>query len=329
VNGCATTGCSNASRWPRPRGRIGFCDACLTALADARAATILRFADEPRGRFRVRHEVCESVADVSLPMLRKGWVCRLCKLTGLRSQGWVQSSLPRSLEQQEQLLTVAGFRPLAPLTDNAPGDQPVNVECVECGGAQIDSLFGIAEGVRLSWLPCSFCNAARFKPTQETVRSRLEELGLDLLSVWTGDPGAGLEARCRRCGTDRVVSWSALGSGAAPCLRCDGRRLDPEAPHRVYLFEFPRLGPRGLYKVGITHCADDRRLAQHTSAGGRLLQVITVANRAAAFAIEAGVMRKYQPHAPATVGANDLPYGGATECWDTVAGYPDLELWVS
>jgi hypothetical protein len=51
---------------------------------------------------------------------------------------------------------------------------------------------------------------------------------------------------CRRGGTDRVVSWSALAT-ALPCLRCDGRRLDPESRHRVYLFEFAHLGSRGVY----------------------------------------------------------------------------------
>ena len=61
--------------------------------------------------------------------------------------------------------------------------------------------------------------------------------------------------------------------------------MDPEAPHRVYLFEFPRLGPQGVFKVGITHCVDDRRLAQHGAAGGRLVQVVEVADRAAALAV--------------------------------------------
>lgn len=268
------------------------------------------------------------MVDVSLPMLRKGWVCRACKLDGLRAAGWVQGRGLWSLDRQEQLLTVAGFVPLVPLVDSCPADHPVNVECVSCGGAQVDSLWGISEGARLSWLPCTFCNQARFKPTEDAVRERLESLGLELRSAWSGDPGASLDGVCRRCGSVRVVSWSALGAGAPPCIRCDGRRLDPDAPHRVYLFEFPRLGPRGVYKVGITHCVDDRRLAQHMKVGGRLLQVVEVADRAAAFAIEATVLRRFQPQAPALVSPSDLPYGGATECWDAWAGYPDLDEWV-
>lgn len=266
--------------------------------------------------------------DVSLPMLRKGWVCQACKLGGLRARGWAQGRDVWSLERQEQLLTVAGFVALAPLVDNCPADYPLNVECVTCGGAQADSLFGFSEGVRLSWLPCTYCNQARFKPSEEHVRDGMASLGLKLRSGWTGDPGAGLEAACLRCDTTRVVSWTGLGSGLPPCIRCDGRRLDPGAPHRVYLFKFARLGPQGVFKVGITHCVDDRRLAQHRAAGGRLVQVVEVADRAAALAVESRVLAKFQPVAPASVGPADPPYGGATECWDALAGFPDLEQWL-
>jgi hypothetical protein len=197
----------------------------------------------------------------------------MCTLGGLTAQGWVQDWGEWSLERQEQLMIVAGLRPLTPLADNSPGDYPVNVECVQCGGAQTDSLFGFSEGVRLSWLPCLFCNAARFKPTEDVIRARFETLGLKLRSPWAGDPGAGLEARCLRCGSDRIVSWSALSVGTPPCIRCDGRRLDPDAPHRVYLFLFPHLGAHGVYKVGITHCVDDQRLTQHKRVNGNTVQL--------------------------------------------------------
>lgn len=256
-------------------------------------------------------------------MLRSGWVCQACKLGGMTRRGWVQGRGVWALERQEQLLTVAGFRPLAPLVDNCYADFPLNVECVQCGGAQTNSLHGLSEGVRLAWLPCSFCNADRFKPTEETIKARFEALHLALISPWTGDPGVGLDARCRRCGGHRIISWTAL-SVSPPCIRCDGRRLDPEAPHRVYLFKFAHLGPHGVYKIGITNCSDDHRLAQHTKIKGQLLDIVTVRDRAAAFAIEASVLRKYQPTAPVSVSAADLPYGGATECWDAIAGYPDL-----
>lgn len=324
IDTCAAEGCANPSRWARPRRRLGFCDECLTRFAHAQSSDVIALGEDARARFRVRHTPCGAITDVSLPMLRHGWVCRMCKLGGMTRRGWVQSPGVWSLERQEQLMTVGGFRPLTPLVDNCYADFPVNVECLQCGGAQTDSLFGLAEGVRLSWLPCTFCNANRFKPTEETIRTRLRDLGLELRGPWAGDPGAGLDARCLRCCTDRVVSWSALGT-SPPCLRCDGRRLDPQAPHRVYLIEFAHLGPFGVYKVGITHCVDDRRLAQHRAVGGRVLQVVEVADRASAFAIETLVLRRFQPVAPAAVAPADLPYGGATECWDTLAGYPDLE----
>ncbi|GHH57942.1 hypothetical protein GCM10017774_78540 [Lentzea cavernae] len=52
--------------------------------------------------------------------------------------------------RQEQLLRAAGMRSLLPLGD-ADGDEPINYECDECGGAGADCLFGIAEGLRPSW----------------------------------------------------------------------------------------------------------------------------------------------------------------------------------
>ncbi|WP_326959555.1 hypothetical protein [Amycolatopsis sp. NBC_01286] len=180
------------------------------------------------------------------------------------------------VERQEQLLAAAGMRSLHPLGDQ-DGNEPLNVECLECGAAQTDTLFGVSEGIRLSWLPCAECNAKRFKPTQETIRTRMESLGLHLVGEFTGDPGLPLSAVCTRCSTPRAVSWTAVGGGSPPCLRCDGSKLDPDAPHRVYLIDFPHLGDRGVYKVGITHCANDNRLRSHEKAGGTVLATIEVA----------------------------------------------------
>jgi hypothetical protein len=289
---------------------------------------MLALTDDPRSRFRVQHDPCASITDVSLPMLRNGWVCQMCKLTATPASRWGGRAEIWSLDRQEQLLVVAGFTPLLPLTDNVPGDSPVNVLCNECGGAQTDSVFGLSEGVRLSWLPCTFCNQARFKPTHERIQARFAELGLTLVSEWTGDPKATLEATCSRCGTARRVSWSTVAS-APPCLRCDGRRLDPEAPHRVYLFKFPRIGGHGVFKVGITHCVDDRRLTQHIAAGGELVQVVDVPDRATAFAVETTVLERFQPMGPVTVSISDLPQGGASECWDAFVGSPDLAELIS
>lgn len=321
---CATRGCERPSRWPRPRGRLAFCDGCLDDMAAAHMAQIVHAGNDTRARFRVRHDPCGAIVDVSLPMLRRGWVCQACKLAALTASGWLQGRATWSLRQQTELLAAAGFIALEPLHDVSPGDLPVNVECLECGGAQVDSFFGISEGVRLSsWLPCRFCNDERFKPTATTITERFAALDLELMSPWSGDPGAPLEAVCRRCGTTRHVSYRTLAT-APPCLRCDGRRLDPEAPCRVYLFRFDGVGPRGVFKVGITHRADDRRLDVHAAAGGELIQVIHVADRRVARAVEGSVLQTYRTLAPAVITHRDFPHGGWTECWDQEAGHPDL-----
>jgi hypothetical protein len=86
------------------------------------------------------------------------------------------------------------------------------------------------------------------------------------------------------------VAWTAICSGSPPCLRCDGTRLDPDTPHRVYLVHFPHLGDLGVYKVGITHCADDNRLKTHRRAGGVVLDTLRVRDRATALTLERRVL---------------------------------------
>ena len=326
---CSSPGCTKESRWPRRNRGLGFCDPCLTALVQACDATVVRLGDGPRDRFRTRHNPCGAVVDVSLAMVRRGgWVCQMCKRTGLlagmREYGWyAEHADVWPVARQEQMLAAAGLRPLEPLAD-ADRNEPVNVECLECGGAQVDTLFGFAEGIRLSWLPCHHCNTARFRPTTATVSARFEALGLQLLDEFDGDPGRPLQAECRRCGAPRTVSWQAIGSGAPPCLRCDGARLDPDAPHRVYLVHFPHLGDVGVYKVGITHCVDDDRLKVHQRAGGRVLETVQVRDRATALSLERRILEHYLPAAAVTFPRDLLPHGGATECWSAHAGYPDL-----
>ena len=125
------------------------------------------------------HNACAAVVDVSLAMLRRGgWTCQMCKWIELsprnRRLGAVTQWWP--VARQEQLLQAAGMRSLLPLGD-ADGDEPVNYECLDCGGAAADSLFGISEGLRLPWLPCAHCNAARFTPTTEKLASRCRAAG--------------------------------------------------------------------------------------------------------------------------------------------------------
>ncbi|ACU37521.1 hypothetical protein [Actinosynnema mirum] len=264
--------------------------------------------------------------DVSLPMIRRGgWTCQMCKWIELGPRNRLLGAVTEhwSVARQEQLLLAANMRSLLPLGD-ADGDEPVNYECLECGGAAADHIFGIAEGLRLSWLPCAHCDAARFKPTTTRISARLDVLGLRLLQDYSGDPGEALKSVCRRCDTARSVSWTAICAGAPPCLRCDGARLNPSAPHRVYLFHFPDLGEAGVYKVGITHCANDNRLRDHTRNGGLLLGVAQVADRATALHVERLILDHYQALAPVSLRRDLLPQGGATECWAAHIGFPDL-----
>lgn len=323
---CSTPACSNTSRWPRRNRSQGWCDACLTNMVQAAGATVVALGDGPRDRFRTRHDACGAVVDVSLAMIRRGgWVCQACKWLELGPRYRAMNAVRGDwlVARQEQLLAAAGMRSLLLLGD-ADGFDPVNVECLHCGGAQANHLDGIAEGLRLSWLPCTHCNTARFAPTTETIGARFADLGLKLLEDFDGNPGRLLQASCRRCSAPRSVSWTAIGSGTPACLRCDGSRLDPDAPHRVYLTHFAHLGDVGVFKVGITHCVDDARLQTHRRAGGTVLEVTEVRDRATALALERRILNRYLPAAAVSFPPEQLPRGGATECWSAHAGHPDL-----
>lgn len=326
---CTHQGCSALGRWPvLPRGKT-WCDAHLDAMVAACGATALRLGEGPSELFRTRHDACGAVVDVTLPMIRRGgWTCQWCRraLNAARTAELpftVRDSQPCSVGEQEAVLAAAGMKSLSPLGLQTWGE-PLNVECLECGSAQADSVLGISEGVRLSWLPCQRCNAQRFALTTAKIAERMERAGLRLASEWTGDKSAHLQAECRRCGLSRSLSWQSLASGSPPCLRCDSVALDPTQPHRVYLIAFARLGPAGVYKVGITHSVHDRRLRDHMEAGGQLLATITVADRAGALTVERRVLTAYLPRAAADVPPAALPRGGYTECWDALAGFPDL-----
>lgn len=326
---CAAAGCESVGRWPvSPRGKA-WCDAHLEAMVTACDATALRLGDGPGALFRTRHNPCGAVVDVTLPMIRRsGWVCHWCKCASQTAQiaaypFRVRQADPCLVAEQEAVLASAGMRSLLPLGDQRWGD-PLNVECLECGAAQAQSTMDISEGVRLSWLPCQRCNAQRFALNASKVAERLERLGMRLLSEWTGDAAAHLDAQCTRCGLRRSVSWQALASGSPACLACDRKVLDPDRPHRVYLIRFPHLGEAGVYKVGITHVVHDRRLRDHQEAGGEVMATVTVPNRASALTIERHVLGFYLPGAAVDLPPAMLPRGGRTECWNALAGFPDL-----
>lgn len=309
-----------------PRGKT-WCDGHLSAMIAACDAATVQLGNGPGDLFRTRHNPCGAVVDVTLPMIRRGgWVCRWCKEAGDAAKF---AALPIAgnnaclVGAQESILAAAGMRSLLPLMDQTQAE-PLNVECLECGAAQAQSPYSISEGVRLSWLPCERCNTSRFAITTDTVRRRLEAVAMRLTSEWQGDKAAHLEAICERCGLARSMSWQSLASGSPPCLSCDGATLDPELPHRVYLIEFPNLGKFGVYKVGITHDVHDRRLRDHEYAGGRVMATVTVPSRATALTVERHVLRSYLPRAFVVLPVGVLPRGGVTECWDALAGYPDL-----
>ncbi|GAB3365980.1 hypothetical protein GCM10027300_41850 [Modestobacter lapidis] len=147
---------------------------------------------------------------------------------------------------------------------------------------------------------------------------------MQLLDEFDGDPGRPLQAVCLRCDAPRTVAWTAVCSGTPPCIRCDGARLDPDAPHRVYLVLFAHLGDVGVYKVGITHCVTDDRLRVHERSGGVVLDTMQVRDRATALAIERRVLEHYLPAAAVALRPDLLPHGGTTECWSAHAGRPNL-----
>ncbi|SDO57295.1 hypothetical protein SAMN04515671_1375 [Nakamurella panacisegetis] len=123
-------------------------------------------------------------------------------------------------------------------------------------------------------------------------------------------------ARCRRCGASRRVSASTLSGGGPPCLACDGLHFDASDPHRVYLFHFAEFG---VFKTGITNAGGDSRLRAHAARGGRLLEIITVRDRAAAHQIEQTVLKQFRAW-PGGMTEEQFPQIGWTECWDERGG---------
>ena len=87
---------------------------------------------------------------------------------------------------------------------------------------------------------------------------------------------------------------------------------------------FPHLGDVGVYKVGITHCADDNRLKVHQRASGVVLATVQVRDRATALTLERRILDHYLSAAAVAFPPDLLPHGGATKCWSAHAGYPDL-----
>lgn len=209
------------------------------------------------------------------------------------------------------------------LGDPGDGDglTPLAWRCRCCGYLDATPAERMEGQARSSWLVCHACNMQRLHQSPQPLVRYYSTRGLRLLSSPAKDRGVPYDAICERCGTRRRVSVMTLTSGSPPCLRCDGHSLDPEAPHRVYLFAFDALT---AYKVGITHCADDSRLRAHRGIGGALQEVVTMPDRATAVVLERLVLDRYRAAPAMSVSAHHFPHGGWTECWDMRAGHPSL-----
>lgn len=349
MTGCATPGCVRPPAWPSVRRSLTWCQPCLTDLAAARGYVPLEPLGGPKERWLLRHEACGRTRHSNLAAVRKSEpVCPHCRWTA-----WAQttraavvpayrSAISRALaagdlraareyaaaylrayvwpaERTSELFGAAGARLLETPVDG-DGLDPYPWECVACGYRDAHPPERMRLETKGSWLVCRSCDQQRLHHTPGVVAAWFANRNLRVV----GEPQPGRDTvqqvECTRCGRPRQASVTQLAGGAVPCAACDGQRLDASAPHRVYLFAFPHLM---AYKVGITHCVDDARLAAHARAGGELLDIVEVPDRMAAFLMERRVLDRYAPW-PAEVTADHFPHGGWTECWQMTAGRPAL-----
>ncbi|GAA3224546.1 hypothetical protein GCM10010532_056410 [Dactylosporangium siamense] len=103
-------------------------------------------------------------------------------------------------------------------------------------------------------------------------------------------------------------------------MRCDGG-ADLAGPHVVYLIFFPALS---LYKVGITHSQDSRRISDHLRNGAEVISMVAVKDRLAAFRVERAVLVTTAAFRPTDSVKPHFAYGGWTETWTSDAPAVDL-----
>lgn len=332
MDACATAGCHGTPAWPSVRRSKTWCQPCLTAMARVRGYEPAAPLTGRKDRWLITHIACGHARHSNLTSVRDAapvcWHCRSnvgvweagkTYLRTLPSPTSPPTRLPDSHAQPIRDLFASLDAVL--LEDPADGHigRVLDWECARCGYISAHSAAGLRETSRQSWYACHQCNQERLRGPQPVILY-YSQRGLDLISNPARDEGTAYDARCRRCGTVRRVSASTLASGGRPCLNCDGLQMDPRAPHRVYLFHFPG---RGVMKAGITNAADDSRLRAHTAGGGRLLELLTVRNRAAALLIERTVLDQFRGW-PTAMTDEQFPQGGFTECWDERGGVPSL-----
>lgn len=328
MSGCATAGCEGAPAWPSVRRSKTWCQPCLAAMARDRGYEPAEPLTVRKDRWLLTHIACGHPRHSNLDTVRKAapmcWHCR--STVGVWEEGKTYLRTPPSTKP----LPDSYFQPVRDvfasldavlLEDPADGyiGRVLDWACVRCGYISGHTAHDLKETSRQSWYACHQCNQARLRGPQPVILY-YSQRGLDLLTSPAREGGEAYDARCRRCGTIRRVSAGTLASGGRPCLHCDGLNMDPRAPHRVYLFHFPSLH---VMKTGITNAADDSRLRAHAARGGRLLELLTVRNRAEALLLERTVLDQFRDW-PAEMTEEQFPQGGFTECWDERAGRPSL-----
>lgn len=347
--GCATQGCTNQPAWPSVRRSLTWCDDCLRCLCFERGYVPLEPLTDPKARWLVSHVACGKERYTNLRTIRTTEpVCPHCRWSAWGAtvraglwQNWqrhiitawatgstgeltelLHNYMARYVWSAERIRALFDTADAELLTEPEDGDglDPLPWRCRRCGWIDALPAERMLGEARASWLVCRSCNQDRLHRDPAPLARYYQVRRLRLLATVAKDRAEAYNAECMRCGTLRRVSVGTLASGAPPCLVCDGRRLDPAAPHHVYLFEFPHLQ---AYKVGITHTADDSRLAKHRAAGGSLCEVVEVPNRATALLLERLILDQYRDH-PAEVAEHHFPQGGWTECWDSRVGRPSL-----
>jgi hypothetical protein len=262
---------------------------------------------------------------VRLSNLRKGGIaCRWC-------HGWAKwgewgelararAGSFRSTRDERWVRERLAEMRLIPLT--AVGDEftPVGVVCMNCGEttAVMPERFAPERG----WNGCERCSQSRKKRVRESAPEVFEQAGLRLLSPCRGEFVPQL-VECLACSSLRRVSYTQAKEGTAPrCWTCaTGIRADE--PHRVYLVRFPEMG---VFKVGLTHNRDDRRLTEHELGGGQVVETIVVPDRPAARRLERAILDAFARWSAPGVGPSDFPQGGYSETWLDAPDVPPCSL---
>lgn len=193
------------------------------------------------------------------------------------------------------------------------GTHPVITRCRLCGHISVQLPARMGAELEGRWCACQVCHQRNGGSCAQDVAMGFESHGMHVAAP-LADVASEQQATCARCGSPRAVSLSQLNLGQVPCYICDGG-ADPSAEHRVYLFHFPAWG---CFKVGITNAGNDSRLIAHRRNGGELVELVTVANRAAALWVENLALSMVTAW-PATGEPVHRRVVGWTEMWDQMA----------